>query len=153
MAHSHYRYGQLASREGGIKDMEYWIQAIGQNPRALGPIIVVIVAVVLVFILWAVSRLVTRQKELEKDRVALDNELFKLEKFASLKRKERMGEGSSVPESFWPKQDRDEQREQRAGPQPAMNQDAKPGKGQSDEDDEFADIRRENLVRDWTKDD
>jgi len=135
--------------------MEYWIQSMGENPRALGPIIVVIVAVVIVFILWAVSRLVFRQKEVEKDRLALDDELHKLEKFATLKGKEQMGEGKSMPESFWPKGDHDEPRDQRAGPQPALNHNSQPGKepAHEDEDDEFADIRRENLVRDWTEND
>ncbi|HUT03921.1 MAG TPA: hypothetical protein VM163_08540 [bacterium] len=135
--------------------MEYWIQSMGENPRALGPIIVVIVAVVIVFILWAVSRLTSRQKELEKDRLALDSELYKLEKFATLKGKKQMGEGKSMPESFWPKEHHDEPRDQPAGPQPASNRNAEADKAPAceDEDDEFADIRRENLVRDWTKND
>ena len=132
--------------------MEYWIQSVAENPRAIGPIIVVIVAVVIVFILWAVSRLVSRRKELEKDRLALDTELYKLEKFATLKKREQMGEGNSMPESFWPKE---EHGEPRGAPQPALNDSAQPGKAppEEDEDDEFADIRRENLVRDWKEND
>ncbi len=148
--------------------MEYWIESLGQNPRALGPVVVVVVAIAILVVVFALSRLFVGRKDLDKDRLALDTELYKLEKFASMKKKEQMGDKESRAESFWPKQDQGgvtAAGEPGAADQSAPARESQPDAqlakgavsptgGQADEeDDEFADIRRENLVRDWSEND
>ena len=150
--------------------MEYWVESLGQNPTALGPIVVVVVAIVVLIGLLALTRFSAGRKGLEKDRLALDAELYGLEKYASLKKE--AGDKESRAESFWPKQDSDgstpaESRVEDGssdlaqGSQPAADvaqgavspTDGRASDKGDDEEDEFADIRRENLVRDWNEND
>ena len=149
--------------------MEYWVESLGQNPKGLGPIMVAVVGIVILIVLWAVSRLFTGRKDLDKERLALDTELYKLEKFASMKKKEQMGDKESRAESFWPKQDQgpvtaagEAGAADQSVPAPESQPDAQLAKGavsptggqaEEEDDDEFADIRRENLVRDWSEND
>ncbi|MBN1594154.1 MAG: hypothetical protein JW941_12995 [Candidatus Coatesbacteria bacterium] len=140
--------------------MEYWIDTLGHNPEALGPILVAIVGAVVILLLLGMSRFVSGRKGLEQDRLALNAELYRLEKFASQKKKDAVSDKERA-ESFWPKKGeetpaggtemaavtdgsrsgRDDSDEDGSIPPPRDDSD--------DEDDEFADIRRENLVKDW----
>jgi len=133
--------------------MEYGIETAAQNPQVITIIIVVTLGIVALFALWAFSRMLAGRRDLERQRLALDAELYKLEKFASMKKKEKMGDVESVAESFWPKRDNDKpaQPSQPAAVEPSgPASEGQPEARQSDEEeDEFADIRRENLVKDW----
>ena len=149
--------------------MEYWVESLGQNPTALGPIVVAVVGVVILIVLLALTRLSAGRKGLDKDRLALDAELYRLEKYASLKRKEQMGDKGSRAESFWPKQDSDQTTPAEAPAEVDQSESAREkqsaaelvkgavsltgGQANDEDDDEFADIRRENLVRDWNESD
>jgi len=137
--------------------MEYGIETVAQNPQVITIIIVVILGIVALFALWALSRMLAGRRDLEKQRLALDAELYKLEKFASMKKKEMMGDVESRPESFWPKRDDDQPAlpsQPAAVEQPGPASESQPEAQQSnEEEDEFADIRRENLVKDWGEND
>ena len=85
--------------------MEYGIETVAQNPQVITIILVVTFSILALFVLWAVSRLFAGRKGLDKERRVLDAELYKLEKLASMKKKEQTGDKESVAESFWPKQD------------------------------------------------
>jgi len=138
--------------------MEYGIETIGQNPQLITLVLAVVICVVALIVLFALSRLLSGRKDLEKERLALDTELYRLEKFASMKKKEGMGERQPMAESFWPKKDQDlptAAEEPAAEHQPVQAQESRPEAQQAEEkeDDEFADIRKENLVRDWSEND
>jgi len=135
--------------------MEYGIETVAQNPQVITIILVVTFSILTLFALWAVSRLFAGRKGLDKERRVLDTELYKLEKFASMKQKEEMGDKESVAESFWPKQDQGlatAAEEAPAADQLVTAHESQPEAQQAD-DDEFADIRKENLVRDWSEND
>ena len=137
--------------------MEYGIETVAQNPQVITIIIVIILGIVALFALWAFSRMLASRRELDKQRLALDAELYKLEKFASMKKKEKMGDVGSRAESFWPKRDDDQaglSSQPTAVEQPGPASESQPEAQQSnEEEDEFADIRRENLVKDWGEND
>ena len=137
--------------------MEYGIETVAQNPQVITIIIVVILGIVALFALWALSRMLAGRRDLEKQRLALDAELYKLEKFASMKKKEKMGDVESRAESFWPKRDDDQaglSSQPAAVEQSGPASESQPEAQQSnEEEDEFADIRRENLVKDWSEND
>ncbi len=137
--------------------MEYGIETIGQNPQVITLLLVAIICIVALLALFALSRLMTGRKGLDKDRLALDAELYRLEKYASLKKKEQMGDKESRAESFWPKEDNDQTALAEAPAEVDQSDSAHESRPAAEraeeEEDEFADIRRENLVRDWNEND
>ncbi|MBN2209073.1 MAG: hypothetical protein JW759_07235 [Candidatus Coatesbacteria bacterium] len=134
--------------------MESWIESMGQNPQSITLIIVVILCIVAVLMLYTIGRMVSGRKDLDKERRALDAHLYSLEKFAGQKKKEQGALGETRPESFWPKTSAFESASSSpptaAADQPVHEAEAGSSSPEDEEEDEFADIRRENAVKDWS---
>ncbi|MCD6326206.1 hypothetical protein J7M28_01435 [bacterium] len=136
--------------------MENWIETVAFNPDALMPIIVAVIGILVLLMLWPISKLIAKQKDLEKERRALDLELFKLEKLAGKKKAKLAAGDESQPESFWPGNAETEEGASKAklpeGESLSSEQislDGEKQPGPEEDEDEFADIRKENIVRDW----
>lgn len=124
--------------------MDYPLYAFLRDNQPLVVVSITIVAVAIILLLARLSQVLTRQKELTKERLELDMELFKLEKFASELKRKRSAKQESEAESFWPKRQAQVERTPQGGMAPQEDSEQA-----SQEEDEFADIRRENAVKIW----